>query len=779
MAGNTFIVDGPIGTASVDLTLNAPNSNIVNPSGSGPFTVTANTLTLQAGGAIGGTDAGGGTVTGTAPINTAAAAINAISSDAALGGTASLGGIYLLNNQTTTLTALATTFGASSGAIKVGNTMGMLTIGSGGVASQFNTVNLYDSSTATTDGITLATGSTVTGYNATAGGTAVTLSADQLFVNNSGSGAVSVNAGAQWLVYSADPTKDTFGVGSILSSGNIAQWHVSYADIPSTSLPAGNRYLFAYQPTITFTATDLQKTYGTDNTATVASDWTASGYYSGNGTGNAFVKDSSTSYSGTPNVTSLGSGATANVIASPGYIISVDASPVTSANGNAINFQNAHLLVNALPVTLTPISVTKQYTATTDYTTTPSDLTALSQPLAGGDKVTAATIAYTNPNYGINNKTVNASNVAISDGNGGNNYSVTLGPNNSSSITKAPLAINAVTDTKVYDGTTSSLLTPQVVGLQTPAGHVDSVTLNGQGFASKNVLGPNGSILNVSSGYAVNDGNGGNNYSVTLSGAVGQINPLALSISATRVYNGLTGIGGGLFVINNLIVADSLTLPGSATADSKNVGTYTFSGASPNGLSVGSLILGGSSADNYTLAKAAGQAVITPASLNLATVTDTKNYDGTTQSTGVVTVTGLAASDSLSNLSQHFDLPDIGIRTLLVDPNYILNDGNGGYNYMVVLGTAPGAIVGAQGNSSNAGNTAGAVEPKYGARYNNNTAGSNPFNDDQYQLSGGISPIVVVGDVVSGGDVGSGGHHNINENAPAGGCILVGNKISC
>jgi len=1141
LAGNTFIVDGPIGTASVDLTLNAPNSNIVNPSGSGPFTVTANTLTLQAGGAIGGTDAGGGTVTGTAPIQTAAAVINAISSDAALGGTASLGGIYLLNNQTTTLTALATTFGASSGAIKVGNTTGMLTIGSGGVASQFNTVNLYDSSAATTEGITLATGSTVTGYNATLGGTAVTLSADQLFVNNSGSGAVSVNAGAQWLVYSADPTKDSFGVGSILSSGNIAQWHVSYADIPSTLLPAGNRYLFAYQPTITFTATDLQKTYGTDNTATVASDWTASGYYSGNGTGqatpanNAFVQDSSTSYSGTPNVTSLGSGAKANVIAAPGYVISVDTSPVTSANGNAFDFKNAHLLVNALPVTLTPNPVTKQYTATTDYTTTPSDLaalsqplvggdkvtaatitytnpnfgignktvnasnvaigdgnngnnysvtldpntassitkaplainavtdtkvydgttlslltpqvaglqtpaghvdsvtlngqsfasknvlgangstlvvnsgyavndgnnglnysltvntapgtitalpviltpnpvtkqytattdytttpadltalsqplvggdkvtaatiayanpnfgignktvnasnvaigdgnngnnysvtldpntassitkaplainavtdtkvydgttlslltpqvaglqtpaghvdsvtlngqsfasknvlgangstlvvnsgyavndgnnglnysltvntapgtitalpviltpnpvtkqytattdytttpadlTALSQPLVGGDKVTAATIAYANPNYGIGNKTINASNVAIGDGNGGNNYSVTLDPNTASSITKAPLAINAVTDTKVYDGTTSSSLTPAVVGLQTPAGHVDSVTLNGQGFASKNVLGANGSTLVVNSGYAVNDGNNGLNYSVTLSGAIGQINPLALSISATRVYNGLTGIGGGLFAINNLIATDSLTLTGSATVDSKNIGTYTFGGASPNGLSVGSLTLGGSSADNYTLAKAAGQAVINPASLNLAAVTDTKNYDGTTQSTGVVTVTGLAASDSLSNLSQHFDLPDIGIRTLLVDPNYILNDGNGGNNYMVVLGSASGAIVGGQGNSNNAGNIAGAVEPKYGARYNNNTAGSNPFNDDQYQLSGGISPIVVVGDVVSGGDVGSGGHHNINENAPAGGCILVGNKISC
>ena len=98
---------------------------------------------------------------------------------------------------------------------------------------------------------------------------------------------------------------------------------------------------------------------------------------------------------------------------------------------------------------------------------------------------------------------------------------------------------------------------------------------------------------------------------------------------------------------------------------------------------------------------------------------------------------------------------------------------------MVVLGTAPGAIVGVQGNSNNAGNIAGAVEPKYGSRYNYNSSGSNPFNDNQNNLFGGISPIVIVGEVVSGGDVGSGSHVKTNENAPAGGCVLVGNKISC
>ena len=46
----------------------------------------------------------------------------------------------------------------------------------------------------------------------------------------------------------------------------------------------------------------------------------------------------------------------------------------------------------------------------------------------------------------------------------------------------------------------------------------DTVTGLSQAFASKNVLGANGSTLAVT-GYTVNDGNGGNDYTVTLTRA--------------------------------------------------------------------------------------------------------------------------------------------------------------------------------------------------------------------------------------------------------------------
>ena len=105
-------------------------------------------------------------------------------------------------------------------------------------------------------------------------------------------------------------------------------------------------------------------------------------------------------------------------------------------------------------------------------------------------------------------------------------------------ITPAALTITAATDTKVYDGTTSSSATPTVSGLLGS----DTVTGLTEAFASKDVLGVNGSTLNVTA-YTVNDGNSGNDYTVTTATALGTITPAALTITAatdTKVYDGTT-----------------------------------------------------------------------------------------------------------------------------------------------------------------------------------------------------------------------------------------------
>ena len=80
-------------------------------------------------------------------------------------------------------------------------------------------------------------------------------------------------------------------------------WNTTFGE-PVTA--AGNRYVFAFQPTITVTSTSDAKTYGQDVASRVATDYVISGLQLG--VPGAFLGDSSTAiYSGAPSVTSLGS----------------------------------------------------------------------------------------------------------------------------------------------------------------------------------------------------------------------------------------------------------------------------------------------------------------------------------------------------------------------------------------------------------------------------------------------------------------------------------------
>jgi hypothetical protein len=140
---------------------------------------------------------------------------------------------------------------------------------------------------------------------------------------------------------------------------------------------------------------------------------------------------------------------------------------------------------------------------------------------------TAATQSYDNRNVGTA-KTLTASGLLMNDGNGGANYAISYVSDSSGVITPAPLTLGAVTDSKVYDGTTVSS------GVASTTGLVGGDTVSGlsQSFLSKNVLGVNGSTLAVDAGYTVNDGNNGANYSVSTSTASGTITAAPLTIAA-------------------------------------------------------------------------------------------------------------------------------------------------------------------------------------------------------------------------------------------------------
>ena len=89
------------------------------------------------------------------------------------------------------------------------------------------------------------------------------LAAGGNFINGRGGDAVTVAGSGRWLIYSNALGGDAFGN---LDSGNTAIWNADLRDAAARERRrgSGSRYLFAFQPTLTFTSTDVTKTFGDD-----------------------------------------------------------------------------------------------------------------------------------------------------------------------------------------------------------------------------------------------------------------------------------------------------------------------------------------------------------------------------------------------------------------------------------------------------------------------------------------------------------------------------------
>jgi hypothetical protein len=222
-----------------------------------------------------------------------------------------------------------------------------LTVGSAAAAGHGSTAGVTTSGAvmlSSAGSLTIASGARVSGANPV-------LSAGSNFINNEGSDAVTATTG-RWLIYSSDPASNTFGG---LDSANTAVWNASLATLsPGAVTQTGNRYLFAFQPTLTFTVNDLSKVYGADASAQVATDFTVTGVQAG--VAGAFLGDTAASvFSGAPILTSSGAAATASVAGSP-YAIDIAAGSVslTALNGyGSIQFVSGQLTVTARPITVT------------------------------------------------------------------------------------------------------------------------------------------------------------------------------------------------------------------------------------------------------------------------------------------------------------------------------------------------------------------------------------------------------------------------------------------
>jgi hypothetical protein len=199
--------------------------------------------------------------------------------------------------------------------------------------------------------------------------------------------------------------------------------------------------------------------------------------------------------------------------------------------------------------------------------------------------------------------------------------------NASGTISAASLDIYATSDSKTYNGITYSSQTPTFQVANEPQNTLyKSDTLSGlsQSFTSPNVLGSNGSTLQVNSGYIINDGNQGKDYSVTLHTASGTITQAQPSLSL--VLGAPVVIGTG----TPLAASATLGLPGV-----NETGTITFTLYNPSNVSVYTDVVpaAGNATSSTSLGTSMGSAVPTVAGMYQWAVT--YSGDGNNKSASV------------------------------------------------------------------------------------------------------------------------------------------------
>jgi hypothetical protein len=361
-------------------------------------------------------------------------------------------------------------------------------------------------------------------------------------------------------------------------------------------------------------------------------------------------------------------------------------------SGNSANFSNnlvvtGALSVNPLAVTVAAGGISKTYDSN-------ASVTGLTLGLTGelaGDVVTATgSGGYASKNAGTG-LGYTVSNLALT-GPDGSNYVISGGTNtysgNNGTITPAVLTLTAASNSKTYDAGTGAAAAPTVSGLQGG----DSVTGLSEAYADKNA--GTGKTLVVGHGYAVSDGNGGGNYAVSLvDSTAGTITPAALTLTAasnSKTYDASTGAAAAP-TVSGLQGSDSVTGLSEAYAD-KNAGTGKT-------LVVGGgyAINDGNGGANYTVSLVNGTAgTITPRPVTVAAPDWViKTYDGSTVVPAgyspVVVRGGIGEGVQGGTLS--YATPDIGTGKIVVVSNVVMDDGNGGHNYVVTQQPSDTGIV--------------------------------------------------------------------------------------
>ncbi|CAN7228542.1 YDG domain-containing protein [Polaromonas sp. LjRoot131] len=525
-------------------------------------------------------------------------------------------------------------------------------------ASTINKADLTVTATSVTktyDGTLNATGTgTVAALAGAGAGEVVNAAGSQAFLDkNAGIGNKTVRA-------SGVSIKDA---GNADVTGN---YNIAYVDDTTSTINKAN---------LTLSTSDVTKTYDGTTSATGAAVVTAGAIFTGdNATGGTFAFTDKNAGTGNKTVTTSG------VTVGDG---------ANNANYNVSYADNTTSTINRANLTVTATGVTKTYDGTTSATGTGS-VGTLAGAGAGEVVNAAATQAFTDKNFGIGNKTVQASGLTIKDSGNADvtgNYNIAYVDNTTSTINKADLTVTATGVTKTYDGTLSAAGTGTVAALA-GAGGGDLVNSGGsQTFLDKNAGSGNKAVR--ASGVTIRDAGNADmtgNYNITyVDDTTSTINKANLSLSTSDViktYDGGLSAAGTVVVTTGTVFAGDNTTGGSFSFTDKNTGTGNKT-VTTSGVTVGD----GVNNANYNVTYVDNtSSTINQANLTLTTSNVTKTYDGTTGAAGTATVAAgtLFGGDSLTGGSFVFTDKNAGTGNKTVQTSGVtVGDGVNNGNYAI------------------------------------------------------------------------------------------------
>jgi hypothetical protein len=442
----------------------------------------------------------------------------------------------------------------------------------------------------------------------------------------------------------------------------------------------GNYVLNAVTSDGTSSITPLTITAGGARAASKVYDGTTTAIVSGGSLSGVFGGDTVTlSQSGSFDTKNVGM---AKTVTETFGLSGTDAGNYVLASSTATTTAN----ITAATLTVSGASaVGKVYDGTTAATVRGGSLNGV----FGGDTVTLSQSgAFSDKNAGLG-KTVGET-FGISGADASNYMLASTSGSTTADISRAQLSVSATGVNRVYDGTTAATVTlsdNHIAG--------DSLTLNygSAAFADKNAGA--GKTVSVS-GIGVTGADAGNYTFNAAASTTASITQRSLAVTGVagvdKTYDGTAAAGlSGTAVLagqsgsTGLIATDIVVLDGSGISASfadKNAGTNKTVTASGYTIS-------GTDAGNYSFnTTATTTASIAKAALTFDAISATKIYDGTTASPSAPTVFGLRGADTVIGLSQSYDSGNAGSRVLSVNGGYAINDGNGGANYTLTIGSA-------------------------------------------------------------------------------------------